>query len=144
MTPKTNMIAKSANVNTDESNPFSSEKDPKKQTSNPRLKSIPKLIETQLALIQEVMIYYAKAILDKTCALKGCQATLLAKFRKIIPNNITTANNTSTPSSFFYITKSARVKVTLTYSNALKNETEIKDLEEELKESISIFGSRVA
>ena len=143
MTPKTNMIAKSANVNTDESNPFSSEKDPKKQTNDPRLKSILKLIETQLAPIQEVMIYYAKAILDKTCTVKSRQATL-AKFRKTIPNNITTANNTSTPSSSFYIPKSARVKITLTYSNALKNETEIKDLEEELKESISIFGSRVA
>ena len=65
MTPKTKKIAKSANVNTDESSPFSSEKDPKKQTNDPRLKSILKLIETQLAPIQEVMIYYVKAILGK-------------------------------------------------------------------------------
>ena len=113
---------------------FSSEKDPKKQTNDPRLKSILKLIETQLAPIQEVIIYYAKAILDKTHAVKSRQATL-AKFKKLIPNNVSTANGLPTPSSTFYIPKSARVKITLTYSNALKNETEIKDLEEELKES---------
>ena len=97
----------------------------------------------QLPPIQEVIIYYAKAMLDKTHALRSRQATL-AKFRKTIPNKPNTANGTSTPSSSFYVPKSARVKINLTYSNALKNETEIKDLEEELKESISIFGARVA
>jgi hypothetical protein len=143
MTPKTNKTTKSANVRNDGSKPSSDVIDQKKGSNDPRLKSILQLIETQLTPIQEVMIYYAKAILDKTRALKSRQATL-AKFRKTISNKNTTANDTSTPSFSFYIPKSARVKITLTYSNALKNETEIKDLEEELKESINIFGTRVA
>jgi len=71
MTPKMNKTAKSANINIDKCNSSSNEKDPKKQTNDPR-------------------------------------------------------------------------KITLTYSNALNNGTEIKDLEEELKESINICGTRVA
>jgi len=142
MTPKKNKAAKSANMKND-SNFAPNEKDTNKQANDPRLKSLLPLIATQLPPIQEVMIYYAKAFLDKTRALKSRQATL-AKFKKLIPNNVSTANGLPTPSSTFYIPKSARVKITLTYSNALKNETEIKDLEEELKESIKDFGTRVA
>jgi len=130
MPPKTNKITKSATARNDGSNSSSDKKDSKSQSNDPRLKSILNLIATQLPPIQEVIIYYAKAMLDKTRALKSRQATL-AKFRKTIPKS-------------FYVPKSARVKINLTYSNALKNETEIKDLEEELKESISIFGARVA
>ncbi len=143
MPPKTNKITKSATARNDGSNSSSDKKDSKSQSNDPRLKSILNLIATQLPPIQEVIIHYAKAMLDKTRALKSRQATL-AKFRKTIPNKPNTANGTSTPSSSFYVPKSARVKINLTYSNALKNETEIKDLEEELKESISIFGARVA
>jgi hypothetical protein len=142
MTPKTNKNTKSASARKSESKSSSSLIDSKKQ-NDPRLNSILQLIETQLPPIQEVIIYYAKSILDKTRALKSRQTTL-AKFRKIIPDNSNT-NDTSTPSSpSFYIPKSARVNIKLTYSNALKDETEIKDLEEELKESIKIFGARVA
>jgi hypothetical protein len=65
-------------------------KTPKKQTNDPCLKSVLKLIQTQLTPIQEVTICYVKVILDKTHALKRHQATL-AKFRKTIPNKITTA-----------------------------------------------------
>jgi hypothetical protein len=57
MTPKMNKTAKSANINIDKCNSSSNEKDPKKQTNDPRLKSILKLIETQLTPVQEVMIY---------------------------------------------------------------------------------------
>jgi hypothetical protein len=142
MTPKMNKNTKSASARKSESKSSSSLIDSKKQ-NDPRLDSILQLIETQLPPIQEVIIYYAKSILDKTRALKSRQTTL-AKFRKIIPDNSNT-NDTSTPSSpSFYIPKSARVNIKLTYSNALKDETEIKDLEEELKESIKIFGARVA
>jgi hypothetical protein len=142
MTPKTNKTTKSVNVRKDISKSSSSKIENKKQ-NDPRLNSILQLIETQLPPIQEVIIHYAKSILDKTRALKSRQTTL-SKFRKIIPDNSTT-NDTSTPSSpSFYIPKSARVNIKLTYSNALKDETEIKDLEEELKESIKIFGARVA
>jgi hypothetical protein len=128
MPPKTNKITKSATARNDGSNSSSDKKDSKSQTNDPRLKSILNLIATQLPLIQEVIIYYAKAMLDKTRALKSRQATL-AKFRKTIPNKPNTANGTSTPSSYYYVPKSARVKIYLTYSNVLKNETEIKDLE---------------
>jgi hypothetical protein len=55
MTPKMNKT--SANINIDKCNSSSNEKDPKKQTNDPRLKSILKLIETQLTPVQEVMIY---------------------------------------------------------------------------------------
>ena len=90
MPPKTNKITKSATARNDGSNSSSDKKDSKSQTNDPRLKSILNLIATQLPLIQEVIIYYAKAMLDKTRAFKSRQATL-AKFRKTIPNKITTA-----------------------------------------------------
>ena len=143
MSTKTNKTTGSANVNTDASQSLSNGKDSKKQGIDPRLKTILPLIATQLDPIQEVITYYAKAFLDRTRALKSRQTTL-AKFKKIIPYTTETANELPTPNSSFYIPKSARVKITLTYSNALKNETEIKDLEQELKESIKDFGTKVA
>jgi hypothetical protein len=79
MTPKKNKAVKSANMKTNDSNFASNEKDTKKQANDPRLKALLPLIVTQLPPIQEVMIYYAKAFLDKTRALKSRQATL-AKF----------------------------------------------------------------
>jgi hypothetical protein len=143
MSTKMNKTTGSANVNADDSKSLSNGKDTKKQVIDPRLKTSLPLIETQLTPIQEVMTYYVKAFLDRTCNLKSHQATL-AKFRKIIPNTTITAHELPPPNSSFYVPKSARVKISLTYSNALKYETEIKDLEQELKESIKDFGTKVA
>jgi hypothetical protein len=82
-------------------------------------------------------------MLEKTRALKS-RKTTLAKFSKTFPTNRTSVNELLTSNSSTYIPKSARVKITLTYSKALACEAEIKDLQEELKQTTSDFGKKVA
>ncbi len=68
----------------------------------------------------------------------------MAKFSKPMPAIQNTATELPTPNSSLYIPKSARVKITLTYSKALANETEIKDLQEELMKCNKEYGQKVA
>jgi len=82
-------------------------------------------------------------MLEKTRALKS-RKTTLAKFSKTFPTNRTSVNELLTSNSSTYIPKSSRVKITLTYSKALACEAEIKDLQEELKQTTNDFGKKVA
>jgi hypothetical protein len=82
-------------------------------------------------------------MLDNTRALKSRKATL-AKFCKIIPTTQNTATEFPNQNSSMYIPKSARLKTTLTYSKALANETELKDLQEELMQCNKDYGQKVA
>jgi hypothetical protein len=143
MTPKMNKNYKSANAKKGDGNPYSKGTEVKKTMTDPRLKSILPLIKTQLIPIQEVITDFAKVMLDKMRALKSHNATL-AKFRKPMPVTQTTAAELPNPSSSSYIHKSARVKITLTYSKALANEAEVQDLQEELSQCKTKFGQQIA
>jgi hypothetical protein len=143
MTPKQKKNYESANAKKGDGNSISKGTDVKKPMTDPRLKSILPLIETQLIPIQEVITDFAKVMLDNTRALKSRSATV-AKFRKPTSAIQTTTTELPNPSPSLYIPKSARVKITLTYSKALANETEIKDLQEELFQCKDEFGRKIA
>jgi hypothetical protein len=143
MTPKKKNDSESANAKKGGRNPTSKGNEVKTPMTDPRLKSILPLIETQLIPIQEVITDFAKVMLDKTRALKSRNATV-AKFRKPMPTIQTTATELPNPCSSLYIPKSARVKITLTYSKALANETEVQDLQEELSHCKETFGRKIA
>jgi hypothetical protein len=142
MTPKKKNDSESANAKKGGRNPTSKGNEVKTPMTDPRLKSILPLIETQLIPIQEVITDFAKVMLDKTRALESRNATV-AKFRKPMPTTQTTATELPNPCSS-YIPKSARVKITLTYSKALANETEVQDLQEELSQCKETFGRKIA
>jgi len=143
MTPKKKNDSESANAKKGGRNPTSKGNEVKTPMTDPQLKSILPLIETQLIPIQEVITDFAKVMLDKTRALKSRNATV-AKFRKPMPTIQTTATELPNPCSSLYIPKSARVKITLTYSKALANETEVQDLQDELSQCKETFGRKIA
>jgi hypothetical protein len=143
MTPKKKKNSERANAKTSDGDSNSKGNDVKTPMTDPRLKSIIPLIATQLIPIQEVITAFAKVMLDNTRALKSRKATL-AKFCKIIPATQNIATELPNQSSSMYIPKSARLKTTLTYSKALANETELKDLQEELMQCNKDYGQKVA
>ncbi len=115
--------------------------DATKSVTDPRLKPVINLIETQLMPIKEVLADFAKAMLDNTIILEN----RIKSFEKYSPRTLEdTPNETQEPNETpSFIPRSARVKLDLNHSKALANDTAINGLKRELEECKKEFTTKV-
>jgi len=146
---KVNTIPASMTNNNDKNANTTPGVDTVKAIADPRLKSVVTLIETQLTPVKEVLADFAKAMLDNTIALEN----RIKSFKKY--SSVTNEDNIDEPQEPpqdppqdpnalpSFIPRSARVKLELSYSKALANDTAINDLKKELELCKREFTTKV-
>ena len=137
---KKNKSPESANTSSGVKASSQKENEIKKPMIDPRLTTIIPLVETQLIPIQEVITEFAKVMLNNMANIQHRIKTL-AKFEQ---NTTAEPNTNELHVNSTYIPKCANVKITLHVSNALANDTKIKDLQKELDEYKKDFGQKTA